>query len=576
MSKVIFITYRNPRAESLIKNKEALIKMESKLLPDHFVPNKLKIISSTDSLVGVFNPVATLDIQGTSICLGYTPEKKWADFDVKDKLEGTYAIFKENEHQVKLLSDVLATRTIWYYHDEEMFIASTSQRAIILYLGNFDFNKEVIPWMLSSGSLGLTASWDKRIQKVAPDSTITLNKKNWELEVTADSPVKFEEINKNDTYHQETLIKKLEAAMGSLGINYADWILPLSGGFDSRAILCFYLSQIEESANKELNTITWGLEASLKEKDNDAYIAEQLANNLNVPHEYLHTDLSKEPIKEIFERFLVNGEGRIDHISGYVDGFDIWKRLHQNGVQGVLRGDEGFGRTKVSNAAQARLTVGLQLCKDYSNLKSFTESDNFIQEIPAELLQKKEESASTYRDRLYQQFRAPAVLSALSDLKLSYVELISPFLTRSVIMQVRTQPDHLRTDKAIFKKIVLAISPKIPFAKRSAIANDSDILRQKEVVKFLKEQLSADYAKEIFPADFLNKVLNDIKTEKSNKENSVNGFSLRVLIRRFIPAPLKRLIRANLSSLNSIDSNVLAFRIFIIVKMKSMLEKDKV
>ena len=46
------------------------------------------------------------------------------------------------------MSDILASRTIWYAMDENMLIASTSQRAIISFLGEFRLNRSAVAWSL--------------------------------------------------------------------------------------------------------------------------------------------------------------------------------------------------------------------------------------------------------------------------------------------------------------------------------------------------------------------------------------------------------------------------------------------
>ena len=45
--------------------------------------------------------------------------------------DGSYAIFRERNDHVEIVSDVVGSRIIWYYKDDELFIASTSQRRIL-------------------------------------------------------------------------------------------------------------------------------------------------------------------------------------------------------------------------------------------------------------------------------------------------------------------------------------------------------------------------------------------------------------------------------------------------------------
>ena len=385
--------------------------------------------------------------------------EKWYE-PLQEFPDGSYALFRDGTEHCEIVSDPVASRTIWYYLDENLFIASTSQRAIVMFIGSFEFDERVIPWVLSTGSLGPVFSWDKRIKRVPADSSVILDKNKWSVSVKS-NPIEFNLVKRSDEQHENQLRESLETTFKSLNLDYSNWVLPLSGGYDSRGILCF-LHEIDKNIQR-LRTITWGLKSSLEVKGSDAYVAKELANKLNVSHKYYHTDLSEEPVDNIINRFILLGEGRIDHLSGYMDGFKIWKTLFEDEIQGIIRGDEGFGWDQVSSTLTVRLSVGCSLCSDYSNLKDYTKYGFPSQELPQHLNQRKGETLNLWRDRLYHEYRLPTILSALSDLKFPYVEQINPLLSKVILQQVRQLPDHLRTDKALFRKIVNSISPKVDF-----------------------------------------------------------------------------------------------------------------
>src|SRR5690606_29608884 len=150
--------------------------------------------------------------------------------------DGSYALFRGSEDLIELVSDAAGSRSIWYYQDEQRFIASTSQRAIVGLLRSFSFNKKVLPWILSTGGLGPDNSWDTRIQLVPPDSIFTLDRNTWKTSIQS-NPVKFEPLEVSDKEHEKLLLDALEDTFRSLKINYSNWVLPLSGGYDSRSIV---------------------------------------------------------------------------------------------------------------------------------------------------------------------------------------------------------------------------------------------------------------------------------------------------------------------------------------------------
>ena len=252
--------------------------------------------------------------------------------------DGSYALFRSDENKVELITDVVGSRTIWYVRMEDAFIASTSQRAIIFFLQDFQPNEEAFSWMLSSGTLGPGLSWDKRIHSLEGNARLILDRSSWEIEIKKEKVI-YEPVDLPDEEHEVRLKKAMEETFDNLSLDFSKWILPLSGGFDSRAILLMLKNR------QGLKAVTWGLESSLRDKRNDAYVARALAKHYNIDHYYFHTDISDEPIEEIFRRFLVAGEGRIDHISGYMDGFRIWKHLYESGYHGIIRGDMAFGVT---------------------------------------------------------------------------------------------------------------------------------------------------------------------------------------------------------------------------------------
>ena len=565
MAKCIYVCSRRilpPSTETL------LYAICSTLTPDNISPPTPRIALNGSVAYGIMNSNKTVVEDGTSLLMGkvFNEDKGWSK-PFSDFPDGSYALFRNAKEYCEIVSDAVASRTIWYYHDENAFIASTSQRAIVMFVGNFQFNESVIPWMLSTGSLGPGLSWDKRINPVPVDSSVILKKDDWTVSARS-NPVAFKVVKRSNEQHRKLLEQSLKETFSSLNPDYSHWVLPLSGGYDSRGILCL-LSESTDTRN--LRTITWGLESSKNMKGNDAYVAEELANALHVNHKYYHTDISNEPIHIIVNRFVMSGEGRIDHLSGYMDGFKIWKTLLEDGIEGIIRGDEGFGWGQVSSEADVRSGVGCNLCADISNLQNYRKYGFSSQEMPEHLNRIDGETLATWRDRLYHEYRLPTILSALSDLKLAYVEQINPLVSRTILQRVRELPDHLRTEKALFKKIIISKSPKIDFATSEAIASRREILKQKDFVEFLKNELSSDSAKKLFSTEFLDFILMGVKSEGAQKSKA-SSRSLKSFIKRLFP----NFLRASLKRVSpkKLDHNTLAFRVFLISRMNQVLTES--
>jgi len=569
MSKIIYIYARNSLPVSIEKHLYEICKA---LAPDNIIPSSPQVELKDHVAYGIMNPTSSILTKGNSVLIGqlFGKNVNWTELPY-DHIDGSYAIFRDNNEVFEVMSDAAGSRKIWYYMNKELFIASTSQRAIIMFLGDFVFDKRVIPWMLSSGCLGQDFSWDKRIKSVLADSSIILNKKEWTLSERT-NPVEFSVSDQSEHQHEQLLIESLKNIFESLDLDFSRWGLPLSGGYDSRGMLCF-LKKHHKNING-LRTLTWGLKSSLDSKKSDAYVAKNVADILKIPHKYYHTDVcKKDRIEKTIERFLLLGEGRVDCITGYMDGFKMWKTLFENGFEGIIRGDEGFGRYKVSYASSARRVSGCSLCSDYSNLKNYKDYGFETQELPREFVRKKGETLSTWRDRLYHAFRMPTILSALSDLKYPYVEVINPLLSRKLLRQMRQVSDFLRTDKRLFEKIVVSLSPEIEFTQRDSVEAHEDILKANGIPDLLKEEVSSERAKSIFPDDFLHEVLKGIRSHQKIDRMKTRSFSIKDFVKKLMPGFIKKGLRKYVF-LPPLDPNTLAFRVFLVSKMNTVLMED--
>ncbi len=564
MAKIIFICSRDGSQDpSFPKNFQALCE---RLTPDNISPPPAQIIQGNGIDIGVFNPCTSLPIENQSVCLGnlIQPQEDWwkPRAEIPD---GTYALFRGDRDTVEIASDMLATRTIWFFQTEHKFFASTSQRAILYFLRGFEPNEEAFKWMLSSGTLGPGFSWDSRIKPLAGNMRLVLDRSTWKTTAHRE-PVAFTPQEISDEDHEDKLQKAIGHVFENLGLDFSRWILTLSGGIDSRAILLFLKN------HENLKCMTWGLKSSMQDKKNDAYIARRITQHFGLEHEYFETDLSDEPFESILGRFLITGEGRTDNIAGYMDGFRIWKYLFESRYQGILRGDIAFGNHATATPKEVIRNVGLYILSDFENLAPIAGTiEHFHQERPARLEQQEHEDLEDWRDRLNAEFEIPVLIAPLNDIKLSFVEVVNPFLSRSIVQQVRRLPENLRTDKKLFKKIVASLTPRIPYAQHRAIGFTRDCLKYPEVVEFIREELSSDYAKTLLPEALIDFVLQNIKTSTASISTK------RPLLLRILKPMTPKIVRKwkySSTLMRTLDLNTLGFRACLICRMTKILSED--
>ncbi len=573
MSKIVYLCTRH--GASLSCDSRDLERVFTRLTPGKLQPRPPLIIEDEGILIGILNPIDDLPVQGNSVCMGVLFDHR-ADWwrpgaEIPD---GSYALFRGDGEKLELASDIVASRTIWYVQTENLFIASTSQRAIVCFLKGYEPNEAVHSWMLSTGTLGPGLSWDRRIRCLEADSRLKLDRRTWHVSIER-KPAEFTPEDLPSMEHEQRLRAAMESTFASLDVDNAKWVLPLSGGHDSRAILQMLRNR------QNLKAVTWGLKSALEDRQSDAWVAREVAQRFGVEHEYLETDRTDEAIEIVLDRFLAAGEGRTDHIAGYMDGFALWKRLHDAGCQGILRGDEAFGWKPVNTSYGVVRSVGMMRLSDYRNMQASGLAGAYEQLVPAMLQRISGESLETWRDRLYQTFRIPVILAALNELKSAYVEIANPFLSRAVIDQVRRMPAAMRTDKQLFRKIVENTPPAIPFADYPAIEAQANILGNPAFIGPIIRELNGSHAREIFPEKILEYLEKNVTRSVKSRPTSVsNAKRLKSFIKRLLPGKVTTIIKSSIARIQSgppqeaIDANRLAFRAYIICRMDDLLRRD--
>jgi hypothetical protein len=540
------------------------------LRPDNLPEAATMIIEDGRGLfLGILNPVARA-LHGCSAYAGWLVNEREQWWTPGTSVpDGTFALLRSDAEQVEALADYAASRTIWIAKTDELFIASMSQRAIPWFTGSFQPNHEAIGWMLSSGSLGPGHSWDRRAHPLGPAACARLDRKTWSLTVET-PPVTFNVEPLTDTEHRNRLREALNETCGRLDLDPSKWVFPLSGGGDCRAIL------LRTRHREGLKCITWGLREALTISGTDAFVARRVAEYLGLSHEYLETDLTEEPANRILERYLVAGEGRLDHIAGYLDGFSLWRSLSLRGVTAIVRGDQAFGRKPTSTADEARMWTSLVRWADYRNVPSFADlglEHLGQQHLPSALEQRSGESAPDWRDRLAHAYRIPSVLAALNDLKSPYVEIANPLLVRRVVELTRTHPEHLRTDKRILRDLTAEVNIPVAFSRGRAIATPEDALTHPAMTEILVGEMSFALNSTTLSPDFASFLTQGLHEHSNRLRTSFRYATLKRALKNMLPKQLVTAF-ARPGAWRTLSTQRLALRAYLITRMMQRLQQD--
>jgi hypothetical protein len=218
----------------------------------------------------------------------------------------------------------------------------------------------------------------------------------------------------------------------------------------------------------------------------------------------------------------------------------------------------------------ARISGGAVLVSDYSPSHQIRRLELADQTLPDGLRRGPEESTEGYRDRLYQQYRLPVIMAALNQIKTSYVDVVSPLLTRRIVDAVRAMPDELRTDKRAFHELVTQLGPSVPFARHDSTAPGDAYFARQGTLAALREALATPAADSVLGAGNVAAILAGLA---STRKPSEPRRDLRRRVKTLLPRPLAR-IAVDARGAPPLSAYRLAFRAYLAATIAAVLAQD--
>ena len=473
--------------------------------------------------------------------------------------EGSYVLVRVDDDAVELHSDFACSRSLWYYADEERFIAATSQRAVVALLGSFQANEEALSWMLANGNIGFQNAWDRRIRLLRPNTRLRLSRALWQLEEQAATS---EDAVEQDLSEPGQLMAHLGAVLKDMQLSPDRWALSLSGGVDCRAIL-------GALPTGQWTAISWGSRPT-DEPGTDLYVARQLASRYGATHRVFPLKLAAD-VEAMLNDFVEHGEGRTDKLAGYIDGFAVWRQLVESGVDGVIRGDELFGSNYVVSRALSWANMGLATFSDFATTsETRLLARIYPQRRPDELKRRRSETMSAWRNRLREQQEQPTILAALNQIRSQYVEMVNPLLCRSLVLAARGWSDDMTINKRFLRSIVEQLVPDLPFAERPSIISRPQVFVEPAMQELLIDHLRSQQCQGLFPRSIRDRVERELQSSGETGSDMLRTLSIK--LRRIVAF---REGRVHLKgALPVLDLRNLALRAFIANKAKAMFAAD--
>jgi asparagine synthetase B (glutamine-hydrolysing) len=379
-------------------------------------------------------------------------------------LNGSFIIIivDEDEDIVLIANDRIASKPLFYFSDGQAVYFGPEMKSLLLTPSlERKLNLAAVADFLTNGYFTREHTLIENLETVDSATVLKVTKsgvarhKYWEYELAEEGTDRGWEC-----YQQKLVELVRQAIRRCLRTNNTYGIL-LSGGYDSRAILGFYL---EERNDRELHTISWGREENIP--DSDCAIAKRLAQKLGAHHEFYR--LTAEEVVDNFRDFIRLGEG----LTWFPESYDVFHRIReQQGVDIVFRGDQRFGRSSsflVHDEHTMFRALGINALRNMGRYQRIL-APSYYQlfcELDAETIRHvssrcKAQNIHNRLDFFSLDVTLKYFMNPLNYVKNFAIESFTPLLDYDILDFVSTLPISYRFGKSLWKKTVVDMFPEL-------------------------------------------------------------------------------------------------------------------
>jgi len=573
MSRLLYLSVKEDK-KLFEKLKQRALKFLSEIQPPDIELNKEIILENANSLTVLVNPTKAVKIidQNALIGLCYANDKnEWLEFG--EMPDGNFVIKREKDQVVEILTDYQATKSLWYFFDKKILIVSSSQRMIVHLLGSFQLNEQTVMWMLSSGTLGLYNSWDKRIKSLPPATILKFDKNKWKIKLLHE-PIIFKSNNLSLKENTSIFNGIIDKVFSNISLDEIKSLLSITGGYDSRSVLIYLYKN-----HKKFDLMTIGTKNSIDTKFSDLYISREIANYFELKWFLFDTNLKIINISAFFDTMLKLGEGRLDLIDRMTDDFTWFREMSNRKYDVLFNGMEGFSCQYPFNNSNLNLRLRkLYLLKDFKNVNL---DFNIAQAYHEDLLKKENETYNQNYYKINQLFFNPYGDAALNEIQNCYLDVLNPLLSKSIITFIRLLPDKQRIQKHIAKEIVkINDVSNIPFSDKVSVLSTNLIIKTKLFSSYFDKYLFDHNS--IFGSHDINQIISATKKGTIGNEmitynnGDVNKYTaIKKSMEKNFPYFVHKFIEFKKRyKPNKLDPHLLKYRMFIVTKMVKQFEDD--
>lgn len=388
-------------------------------------------------------------------------EKYGRDFVLWLKGSFVVVIIDEDKDTVLVANDRLASRPVFYFNDGQVIYFSPEMKALLASPRvRRKLNQAALADFMANGQFTREHTLIEGVETIDKatvleiTSTGVTRRQYWDFEINEDSR------DQGPVYYQEKLDALMRQSVKRCLFSDSPYGVLLSGGYDSRGILGYYL---EAQTKQPLRTISWGRDEDIPQAD--CVIAKKLAHQLNARHQFYH--LSAEEVVNNFREFVFLGEG----LTWFPESYEVFHQIRsQQGVDIVLRGDEVFGCLKIWVHDEHTMFRGLSL----RSLRLIPSYRRILRQPYYHLLSEHDDATSRlvstrchakniYHRKhfflldIYQKY----YLNPLNYVKTFAMESLNPWLDYDILDFVSDLPLKYKLDKSLYIKTVTKMFPDL-------------------------------------------------------------------------------------------------------------------
>lgn len=394
-----------------------------------------RVIDETNDLIIVFEGVFfNKEDEKSSDTIQKWYKKYGMDFVEKIKGQFTGFIYDKSIDKLFIFNDHLSTKSIYYFHDKNIFIFASELKVITKLLSEIKIKKELdydaVYSILAFGYMLGNITYEKNTKKLNYSTILEIN-----LDFNLKEKQYFHyEKKENNKLSKSEIIEQIDKLLlasvtycwgKSTEYKYSYYAF-LSGGLDSRVNV--FLAK--ELGYKNINTITFS-----QSKSSDNLIAKKIAKNENFNHQFFPLDDGKYLEKDL-AKYVGANDGLVN-LQGSAAGFSILRNnkfenfgsLHTGQIGDLLFGS--YVKEKF-DVVSGIMSSHHSILEKISFFKIFQDSYKNKSEIFG--YEQRVINAALNGDRIASHF----------------VDMISPFYNRDLIEFCLTIPDKYKKDEAIY------------------------------------------------------------------------------------------------------------------------------